>query len=264
MKTKKPYHVPSPEGITDDKLREIADDPDYPEEHREYVRTALKSGDSEAIEEMRLGVWGGDCMSDLTDILERENGAGPHISRMRKIMNALLCRIDHSLIIEDMPLDLIKRYFDFLSDDYGKKPYIFPYNNILEESIPLYLKFEMMETVEEREALIVRLLNEPPTQVLIVLLITHLNACPGFLGRLLTNPDISEEDLKKLVNKLKEKSMGRQVLNYLMFDVKRRKQIDSCIHKDGGFYPKSRTLKKVHQLDRQFFDKAAFHSGGYF
>lgn len=249
-----------------EKLEILLKDPEFEllEEDRQRIELALSGESDESPEEILEWIEKGDALDELQTLLEAKNFNNANISRMRELMKQVG---DVDIILKELKSKLIQRYFDLLSDDYGKKPYIFPYNNVPDEDMFSYLKFELIETIEEKEEFIIKQLKEGHSHILVVLLATHLNAYPSFFGRLLTRDDVSEEELQQLLaaiaKKSKKETMSYKVLNYFLFNPKRRKLINSCI-RNGCFFPSERIIKRIRKLDREFFKSQKFRSNLFF
>jgi hypothetical protein len=253
--TKKP--LGSPEDITIEQLEQMAENPEY-EDNRDLIHSVLSGEEvGMTVEQLKNSIWLGERFDELESMLQ--NGTQPNPYKLRQLMKAVGQRVDYlEVIFEQLDVPLVRRYFEILSDDYGRKPYIIPYTEISDDSLAIYLEFEMLDSAEDKEAFILDLFKKPPLKSTISLLTTHLKRHPEFLGRLLTSHPSLMGYFQALVQRLDSGNMPHIVLKYLLFGPKRRKLIESCISKDGRFYARPRVIKQIRKQDNHFFDRQNF------
>lgn len=254
--------------ITLKTLEKVIEDSQYLEEDRQMVKEALKVSDPEELQRVRIGVWIGDRFDEMGKILTASNGNHPNQDYPRRLMRAIATQIElnkedesidrNQVIIDEMKPEGVADYFNKLSDPRGRKPYLLLYYNLPVQDLPVYLAFEMLDNIEDQDQFVVDKVKESFSQLSANLLLTHLNNRPAFLGRLIANGWITEDELVVFCQRSAALS-GRVsqpyiTLNHLLFDKDRNKVIQKGIMRNGSFFPNQKMIKQVRKIDRQFFD----------
>ena len=156
------------ETVTLDDVRRVLDDKDYLAEDREMIREVLAENNPHEIERLRRGVWLGERFEEMEVILSGKGPKQPHQDYTRKLLREIARQVEKNrteredpacqIIIDEVTPELMRRYFDQLSDDYGKKPYINPYTEV-KDPLKTLVEYEVLSSIEAQEVFLIQKLQ---------------------------------------------------------------------------------------------------------